>query len=82
MDYSLVLPAYNEVTRIGKTLLKYWENWQTILSPRGKKYEIIVVANGCRDGTALLVRLLKAGPLVEAPIRLLTLPEPTRAWQY
>jgi len=75
MDYSLVLPAYNEVTRIGKTLLEYWKNWQTILSPRGKKYEIIVVANGCRDGTALLVRLLREGPLVEAPIRLFTLPE-------
>ena len=75
MDYSLVLPAYNEVRRIGKTLLEYHRTWEEELRPLGKQYELIVVANGCRDGTAMLVHMIRVGLSPQAPIRLLALEE-------
>ena len=75
MDYSLVLPAYNEVRRIGKTLLEYYYAWEEELRPLGKQYELIVVANGCRDGTVMLVHMIRVGLSPQAPIRLLALEE-------
>ncbi len=73
LNYSLIFPAFNEVRRIGKTLLEYHSGWKKRLPPIGKSYEFIVVANGCRDGTPMLVQMLRQGPLYGAPIRLLYL---------
>lgn len=75
MDYSLVFPAYNEVKRIGLTLSRYLEEWDRELQRSGKTYELIVVANGCTDGTIFLVRMMQIGKSSRAPVRLLTLRE-------
>lgn len=46
---SIIIPAHNEVDRIQKTLMRLTDYlWTTNYS-----YEIIVVANGCTDGTTL-----------------------------
>ena len=47
---SIIIPAYNEEKRIGKTLdglLAFFKN---------KDYEIVVSANGCKDNTEKLVK--------------------------
>ena len=49
---SVVIPAYNEEKRIGRTLRKISE----YLLEKGYPYEIIVVDDGSTDGTTALVR--------------------------
>lgn len=52
MQWSLIIPAYNEVRRLGKTLdrvLEYREQ-------AGKDMEILVINDGSTDGTGDLVR--------------------------
>ncbi len=44
---SLIIPAYNEEHRIGKTL----DYYSVYLSSNIKDFEIIVVLNGCKDNT-------------------------------
>ena len=57
MDVSLVIPAYNEEQRLPSTL----ELYSTALRERvGDQFEIIVVANGCRDNTAHVAREVAA----------------------
>lgn len=48
ITYSIVVPAYNEEKRIGKTLSFYGQYLEQNFSG---KYELIVVLNGCRDNT-------------------------------
>ena len=50
---SLVIPAYNEENRIGRTLDDYGSYFFDKL---GDDYEIFVVLNGCRDRTLDVVR--------------------------
>ncbi len=50
--YSIVIPAYNEESRIGRTL----ERICAYLSALGSASEIIVVDDGSNDGTAALVQ--------------------------
>jgi glycosyltransferase involved in cell wall biosynthesis len=45
---SVLIPAYNEEDRLAKTLEEYITYFQPILA---SKLEIIVVCNGCTDGT-------------------------------
>jgi len=52
MHLSVIIPAYNEEKRIGKTL----ESIDTYLSQKNFEYEIIVVNNNSKDGTEALVR--------------------------
>jgi dolichyl-phosphate beta-glucosyltransferase len=47
-DISVVIPAYNEATRLGSTL----ELTVDYLSRRNLSYELLVVDDGSRDGTA------------------------------
>src|SRR3989344_7811527 len=51
MKLSIIIPAYNEETRIGKTL----ENYTSFFNKNLKNYEIIVVLNGCVDNTLEIV---------------------------
>lgn len=50
--YSLIIPAHNEEARISATLMRYAEIFQDS--------EIIVVLNGCTDGTEDCVRAVRA----------------------
>ncbi len=53
MDLSIIIPAYNEEKRIGKTLQEY----ASFFDKRYKKdFEIIVVLNACRDNTLGVVK--------------------------
>lgn len=49
---SVVVPAYNEQTRLHSTLPEMWEYFNA----SGGDFEIIVVSDGSQDGTAALVR--------------------------
>jgi dolichol-phosphate mannosyltransferase len=49
---SIVIPAHNEEERIGETLRKYLDFFGKIY---GNDYEIIVVGDGCTDGTMRIV---------------------------
>jgi dolichyl-phosphate beta-glucosyltransferase len=61
MTYSIVIPAYNEGTRLGATLDKVL----AYVRERGWDAEIIVVNDGSRDNTAEMVREFAAGnPIV------------------
>ncbi|MDO8523280.1 MAG: glycosyltransferase family 2 protein [bacterium] len=48
---SVIVPAYNESKRIGKTLQRFQEH----LSKQAYTYEIVVVSDGSKDGTAEIV---------------------------
>ena len=48
--FSLVIPAHNEKNRIKKVLERYTESLANL------NYEIIVVCNGCIDGTEEIVK--------------------------
>jgi len=51
---SIIIPAYNEEKRIGRTL----ENYANFFNSAYKEdYEILVVLNGCEDGTLDVVRM-------------------------
>lgn len=52
MDISIVIPAYNEEKRLGKTLKKVYEYFKN----RGDTFEIIVVDDGSKDGTVNVVK--------------------------
>jgi dolichyl-phosphate beta-glucosyltransferase len=69
MELSVVIPAYNEVPRIGPSLERVW-NYLWANYGRGG-FEIIVVDDGSRDRTATLVEeFTSRGP----EIRLIRLP--------
>jgi dolichyl-phosphate beta-glucosyltransferase len=65
ISWSVVIPAFNEARR----LPPYLEEIITYFEGRGAAYEVIVVDDGSRDGTAHLVREV-AGP---APVRVIPL---------
>lgn len=52
---SLIIPAYNEEQRIGTTVINYDKN----IKEKFKNYEIIVVLNGCKDGTLKIIKGLQ-----------------------
>jgi len=56
MHLSVIIPAYNEEKRIEKTLLSVHE----YLSRQQYDYEILVVNDGSKDGTAALVSSLSS----------------------
>ncbi len=51
VEFSLVIPAYNEEARIEATLSKYYD----YLASTFESYELIVVADGCTDRTPQIV---------------------------
>ncbi len=66
--FSLVIPAWNDEARLERTLARYLPAFETA----GKDFEIIVVTDGCTDGTkALVERMSDRGVrLLEFPHRL------------
>lgn len=52
---SVVMPAHNEEKRIKGTIINYEKH----LKERFKNYEVIVVLNGCKDGTLQVVKELQ-----------------------
>ncbi|MHC4219391.1 MAG: glycosyltransferase [Planctomycetota bacterium] len=52
MTISFIIPAYNEEHFLGPTLERLTESAEAV----GQPYEIIVVADGCTDGTAAIAR--------------------------
>ena len=61
LDYSIVIPAYNESARIGKTL----EHVLECVHRRGWHAEVLVVNDGSRDDTAAIVQEFAANdPIV------------------
>ncbi len=53
LKISLIIPAYNEEQRIGKTLDEYLQKFEEVY---GQDFEILVVLNGCRDRTLSVVQ--------------------------
>ena len=64
-DLSIVIPAYNEETRLPRTLAKLF----TYLTSLGRPYEIIIVDDGSRDNT---VHVMKEMQMVHPELRLLS----------
>ena len=56
MDLSLIIPAYNEAERIGKTL----KSFDQFLRQKSWRYEILVVDDGSTDNTVEYLERLKA----------------------
>ncbi len=54
MDYSVVIPAYNEE----KTVERAIRETAAVFNPLSKQYEIIIVDDGSTDATAKIVDLL------------------------
>jgi dolichyl-phosphate beta-glucosyltransferase len=61
---TIVIPAYNEESRLPATLVKIGEAFES----RGEPYEVLVVVNGSTDRTAEVV---KAGAERDANVRLI-----------
>jgi glycosyltransferase involved in cell wall biosynthesis len=80
IDYSLILPAHNERKRIGSTLEKYCAEWDAKLQASGKTYELVVVANGCCDGTVRTVEEFSSKQPSHRNIRLLRLSEANKGY--
>ena len=78
--YSLILPAHNERKRIGSTLEKYCAEWDAKLQASGKTYELVVVANGCCDGTVRTVEEFSSKQPSHRNIRLLRLSEANKGY--
>jgi glycosyltransferase involved in cell wall biosynthesis len=65
---SVVIPAFNEARRLPGTL----EQVTAYLARQDYRSEVLVVDDGCTDGTASLVRDWPAGPV---PLRLVAHPD-------
>lgn len=55
VEYSIIIPAYNEEKRIKDTLVSYSDFFRNT----GKTFEILVVLNGCKDKTLQVVMEVK-----------------------
>lgn len=56
MELSIIIPAYNEAERIGKTL----KSFDRFLRQKSWHYEMLVVDDGSTDNTIACVERLKA----------------------
>jgi len=56
---SIVIPAYNEEHRIGKTLIEYFSFFNKLKGNKELDFEIVVVLNGCKDNTKGVVEKFK-----------------------
>lgn len=68
VDISIIIPAFNEESRLPKTLLSVRDYFEA----RGGSYEVLVVDDGSRDDTSKVVRQFEK---LTTNIRLLSYPE-------
>lgn len=68
------MPAYNEADRIEVAINAYRNEWDRRLAAVGRGYELIVVANGCTDETAQIVRELATSSSSTSILRLIEFP--------
>jgi glycosyltransferase involved in cell wall biosynthesis len=59
MRLSIVIPAYNEELRIGKTLDEYLKFFKNIRQLNMLNFEILVVMNACKDNTLDVVKRIR-----------------------
>jgi len=59
MNISIIIPAYNEEKRIGKTLEEYSKFFDKLVKSNGIDYQILVVINGTTDNTEQVVKNYK-----------------------
>jgi len=57
---SIVIPAYNEAGRIGRTLQAYSSFFKAYKKSHNLDYELVVVLNGCVDNTRQVVEQAQA----------------------
>ena len=69
IQWSIIIPAYNEAARI----LPYLRNITSYMQDRGQPYEILVVDDGSTDATASVVETFASSApetqLLRAPLR-------------
>jgi glycosyltransferase involved in cell wall biosynthesis len=53
---SIIIPAYNEEKRIGKTLTKYSDYFENLCKTGVLEYEILVVINNTKDNTEGVIK--------------------------
>lgn len=56
MKISIIIPAYNEEKRIGKTLEEYSKYFKTLKKNKELEFEIVVVINNTKDKTEEIVK--------------------------
>lgn len=59
MKVSIVIPAYNEEKRIGKTLKEYSRHFESLRRKNKLDYEILIVINSSTDRTEEIVKKFK-----------------------
>jgi len=59
MKLSIVIPAYNEEKRIGKTLKRYSQVFENLRKKKIMDYEILVVINNTTDNTEKIVKVCR-----------------------
>jgi hypothetical protein len=52
LDLSIVIPAFNEEDRIGRTLGDYLQHFEALY---GERFEIVVITDGCVDRTCEVI---------------------------
>jgi glycosyltransferase involved in cell wall biosynthesis len=72
MKVSIVIPAYAEEKRIGRTLEQYCAHFEQIKQEKNLDYEVLVVVNGQKDNTAQVAQ--EIGNVYPA-IRVMDLPQ-------
>ena len=60
---SIIIPAYNEEKRIGKTIGCYLDYFKSLKKKKELDFEIIVVLNACKDNTLKVVKKYKCKEL-------------------
>src|SRR3972149_6124201 len=59
MKISIIIPAYNEEKRIGKTLQAYSKHFNSLAKGKNLDYEILVVINNTTDRTEEIVKKIQ-----------------------
>jgi glycosyltransferase involved in cell wall biosynthesis len=59
MKVSIIIPAYNEEKRIGKTIRAYHQFFLEKQQQTGLCFELVIVLNGCKDNTLGVVENIR-----------------------